>query len=162
MCKCVLYYCQWVSTQLQLTNISYHNTKQQSTVDPPSTADFFNRLYKKRCKVINLNNELEELSYVITTVTLKILLLYDYLYNVVSIVTSHGLDDLVSIPCRSKRCSCSPKRPEEFCSLPNLLCNNYLAAFPPEVRKPVRETAHSHLDSSLRMSGAITPLPHMP
>jgi magnesium-transporting ATPase (P-type) len=24
VCKCVLYYCQWVSTQLQSTNISYH------------------------------------------------------------------------------------------------------------------------------------------
>jgi len=23
-CKCVLYYCHWMSTQLQLTNISYH------------------------------------------------------------------------------------------------------------------------------------------
>jgi len=26
VCKCVLYYCHWVSTQLQLTNISYHTT----------------------------------------------------------------------------------------------------------------------------------------
>jgi len=25
-CKCVLYYCHRVSTQLQVTNISYHNT----------------------------------------------------------------------------------------------------------------------------------------
>jgi len=82
------------------------------------------------CKVINLNNELEELSYVITTDSLKRLLLYDYLYNVVSIVTGHGLADLVSIPCRSKRYSCSPKRPEQFCSLPNHLCNKHLAAFP--------------------------------
>ena len=24
LCKCVLYYCHWVSTQFQLTNISYH------------------------------------------------------------------------------------------------------------------------------------------
>jgi hypothetical protein len=24
VCKCVLYYCHWVSSQLQLTNISYH------------------------------------------------------------------------------------------------------------------------------------------
>ena len=24
MCKCVMYYCHWVSTQLQSTNISYH------------------------------------------------------------------------------------------------------------------------------------------
>jgi hypothetical protein len=24
LCKCVLYYCHWVSTKLQLTNISYH------------------------------------------------------------------------------------------------------------------------------------------
>ena len=24
VCKCVLYYCHWVTTQLQLTNISYH------------------------------------------------------------------------------------------------------------------------------------------
>jgi hypothetical protein len=24
MCKCVLYYCHWVSTQLQLSNISYN------------------------------------------------------------------------------------------------------------------------------------------
>jgi len=24
VCKCVLYYCHWVSTQLQLTNTSYH------------------------------------------------------------------------------------------------------------------------------------------
>jgi hypothetical protein len=31
VCKCVLYYCHWVSTQLQLTNIiSYHFTKLNS------------------------------------------------------------------------------------------------------------------------------------
>jgi len=24
VCECVLYYCNWVSTQFQLTNISYH------------------------------------------------------------------------------------------------------------------------------------------
>jgi len=27
VCKCVLYYCHWVSTQLQLKNISYHINK---------------------------------------------------------------------------------------------------------------------------------------
>jgi len=27
VCKCVLYYCHLVATQLQLTNISYHNTR---------------------------------------------------------------------------------------------------------------------------------------
>ena len=29
VCKCVLYYCHWVLTRLQLTNISYHITKCQ-------------------------------------------------------------------------------------------------------------------------------------
>jgi len=28
LCSCVLYYCQRVLTQLQLTNISYHNKDQ--------------------------------------------------------------------------------------------------------------------------------------
>jgi len=99
-------------------------------VDCPSTVDFFNWLCSKKCKIINLNNEPKEFSYVTTTDTLKRLLLYDYLYHVVRIVTSHGLDDLVSIPCRSKRCFSSPKRPEHFCSPHNLLCNKYLANFP--------------------------------
>jgi len=27
VCKCVLYYCQRVSTQLQLTNMSYHHNR---------------------------------------------------------------------------------------------------------------------------------------
>jgi len=45
-------------------------------------------------------------------------------------VTSHWLDDLVSNPCRSKRCYSSPTRPEQFCNPPNLLCNKFLAAFP--------------------------------
>jgi len=31
VCKCVLYYCHWVSTQLQLTNISYHITSYHIT-----------------------------------------------------------------------------------------------------------------------------------
>jgi hypothetical protein len=29
MCKCVLYYCHQVATQLQLTNISYHISKNK-------------------------------------------------------------------------------------------------------------------------------------
>jgi hypothetical protein len=30
VCKCVLYYCHWVATQLQLTNISYHKWRLQT------------------------------------------------------------------------------------------------------------------------------------
>jgi len=30
VCKCVLYYCHWVATQLQLTDISYHKWRLQT------------------------------------------------------------------------------------------------------------------------------------
>ena len=31
VCKCVLYYCHWVTTQLQLTNTSYHKSSHVNT-----------------------------------------------------------------------------------------------------------------------------------
>ena len=34
VCKCVLYYCHWVATQLQLTNISYHFCYTPQSVHP--------------------------------------------------------------------------------------------------------------------------------
>jgi hypothetical protein len=34
VCKCVMYYCHWVSTQLQLTNISYHTIRVEVHIWP--------------------------------------------------------------------------------------------------------------------------------
>jgi hypothetical protein len=44
VCKCVLYYCHWVSTQLQLTNIPYHNKDWPGSNPGCSRAPVNNRL----------------------------------------------------------------------------------------------------------------------
>jgi hypothetical protein len=103
------------------------NNIQQNIVDSPSTGDVLKQLYSEKCK-INLNSELKEFSYVITTYTLKRLLLYYYLYNVVSIMNSHGPHGRVSIPCSSKRRFSTPLYPEQVWSPRNLLCSRHLVA----------------------------------
>ena len=49
VCKCVLYYCQRVSAQLQLTNISYHTKLKHGGRQIYRTADI---RIKPRCKLI--------------------------------------------------------------------------------------------------------------
>jgi len=40
VCKCVLYHCHWVSTQLQLTNISYQDARSTKHKDLPFRYNF--------------------------------------------------------------------------------------------------------------------------
>ena len=39
VCKCVLYCCYWLSTKLQLTNMSYHIRKTVLSVDKKNQLD---------------------------------------------------------------------------------------------------------------------------
>ena len=50
VCICVLYYCHRVATQLQLTNISYHNKQCKLSVRLPSHGSFLH----PRCVCINI------------------------------------------------------------------------------------------------------------
>jgi hypothetical protein len=44
VCKCVLYYCHRVATQLQLTNISYHNIPAAKILRSLSFAQNYNNV----------------------------------------------------------------------------------------------------------------------
>jgi hypothetical protein len=68
VCKCVLYYCHQLSTQLQLTNISYHDTGNNWTHCVNSKLIFIWKQWCWNCLILLLNSWLtmllDSLSYV--------------------------------------------------------------------------------------------------